>query len=98
SANKLGGTSDGGFAIAGGNAEAQLAVAPPGSARGPAGGIYVTASNAGAVAVFAPSGEYLGKLSGSGNVNPSSGGELCGVATDPPRHPFLCYFFWHVHK
>jgi virginiamycin B lyase len=98
SGNELTGTSDGSFAFLGGDSETQVAVAPPGSAGGTAGDIYVTESGAGAVAVFASSGQFLGKINGSGNTNTSSGGELCGVATDPSGNLYLGYFSGHIDK
>jgi hypothetical protein len=97
SENELTGTTQGGFAFAGGS-ENQLAIAPPGSPHGTEGDIYVDEPRAGVIDVFAPSGEYLGRLDGSGNTHADSGGELCGVATDPSGDLYLGYFSGHVDK
>ncbi|MGH2975624.1 MAG: hypothetical protein ACRDLL_12255 [Solirubrobacterales bacterium] len=98
SGNTLTGTSGGGFSISGGPDETQVAIAPPGSPGGTAGNIYVAESNAGSVAVFAPSGQFLGKIDGSGNTTSHSGGEICGVATDPAGNLYLGYFSQHIDK
>lgn len=98
SGNTLTGTSTGGFGISGGAVETQVAVAPPGAPGGTGGDVYVAESSVGAIAIFAPSGEFLGKIDGSGNTNPVSGGELCGVATDPAGNLYLGYYSGHVDK
>jgi hypothetical protein len=96
--NELTGTSTGVFSMAGGSDETQLAVAPAGAAGGTGGDLYVTESIGGKVAVFSSTGEFLGKLDGSGNTNPVVGGELCGVATDASGNVYLGYFSGHVDK
>lgn len=63
---------------AGAAGEEELAVAPAGSPGGTAGDIYVAKSSN--VAIYSPSGTLLGEL---------SGGETCGVATDPAGHVFV---------
>ncbi len=62
----------------GGNGEFEIAVAPAGSSGGTAGDIYV--ANNSVVKIYAPSGTPLGEL---------TGGETCGVATDPSGHVFV---------
>jgi hypothetical protein len=61
-----------------GSGEEELAVAPAGSPGGTAGDIYV--ANNFVVKIYAPSGTELGEL---------SGGETCGVATNPAGHVFV---------
>jgi hypothetical protein len=61
-----------------GAGEEELAVAPAGAPGGTAGDIY--AANNFVVKVYAPSGLELGQL---------SGGETCGVATNPAGHVFV---------
>ncbi|HVY77903.1 MAG TPA: hypothetical protein VG898_05305 [Solirubrobacterales bacterium] len=62
--------------------EAQIAVAPPGSAAGTAGNIYVTYSQLAvhAIDVFASTGAYLGQLTATGATDFE---EPCGVTVDP---------------
>lgn len=61
-----------------GAGEEELAVAPAGAPGGTAGDIY--AANNSVVKIYAPSGLELGQL---------SGGETCGVATNPAGHVFV---------
>ena len=61
-----------------GAAENQIAIAPPGSPGGSAGDIYV--ANAHGVRVYNQGGTQIGEL---------TGGETCGVATDPAGHIFV---------
>ena len=61
-----------------GAAENQIAIAPPGSPGGTAGDIY--AANAHGVRVYNQGGTQIGEL---------TGGETCGVATDPAGHIFV---------
>ncbi len=58
-----------------GGAENQIAIAPPGSPGGTAGDIF--AANANGVRIYDQSGTQIGEL---------TGGEPCGVATDPAGH------------
>jgi hypothetical protein len=97
SGNELTGTPGGAFGFAG-EAEEQLAVAPAGAPAGTAGDLYVAEAGAEAVAIFASSGEYLGRIDGSGNTNPESGGEVCGVATDPSGDLYIASYNGHVDK
>jgi hypothetical protein len=60
---------------------AQVAIAPAGSPGGTAGDIYVASSITGNVQIFAPSGDHLGTLDGSGDAE-GFFGESCGVAVD----------------
>ena len=67
--------------------EVQVAIAPPGAAGGTAGDIYVTNSSNKVIAVFGPSGTYIGELGeyeeGPAAEGPLKGlGESCGVAVD----------------
>ena len=71
-------TSEGGL---NGFTEVQVAVAPPGSANGTAGDIYVTDAENGRIVVFAPSGEYLGVKAISSYP--------CGVAVGPTGDVFV---------
>lgn len=98
--NRLTGTADGAFGFLGGESETQIAVAPAAAAGGTAGDIYVTESASNSIAIFAPSGAYLGKIDGSGNANPTAGGTLCGVAVDPSGALYLGYYAFpgHVDK
>ncbi|HEU4907167.1 MAG TPA: hypothetical protein VFT19_13785 [Solirubrobacterales bacterium] len=86
--------------------EVQVAVAPPGSAGGTAGNIYVTYSQSTvhAIDVFASSGEYLGQLT-EYEEGPGAGGALkamgepCGVAVDPSGAVYVGdYKEKQVHK
>jgi WD40 repeat protein len=61
-----------------GFSETQVAVAPPGSAAGTAGDIYVTSANS-VIYIFAPDGHYLGQIDKAGTSN---FGESCGVTVD----------------
>jgi hypothetical protein len=105
--NALTGTSEGAwapagpFSIASGISESQIAVAPPGAAGGTGGDVYVTEvepSGNGSIAVFASSGQYLGRIDGSGNANPVTGGQPCGVAVGPTGALYVGYFSGHVDK
>lgn len=71
--------------------EVEVAVAPPGSAGGTAGDIYVTDAFNGRIVVFAPSGKYLGKK--------SFGGVDSGVAVDPAGNVYVGSIYANaVHK
>ena len=59
-------------------AENQIAIAPPGSPGGTAGDIYV--ANLHGVRIYDQGGTQIGEL---------TGGETCGVATDPAGHIFV---------
>ncbi len=99
--NVLSGSADGSFLIAGGGSEAQIAVAPPGAAGGTAGNLYVTEIDGlggGSVSVFAAGGEYLGRIDGTGNPNPTAGGQPCGVAVGPDGALYIGYFSGHVDR
>jgi hypothetical protein len=61
--------------------EVEVAVAPPGSAGGTAGDIYVTNAFDGAIDVFAPSGKFIAQKS-----VPTF---PCGVAVDPSGNLFV---------
>jgi hypothetical protein len=101
SGNVLSGSSDGNFRVAPGGSESQIAVAPPGSLGGTAGNLYVTEvdeTGGGSIAVFAASGEFLGRIDGSGNPNPTAGGQPCGVAVGPDGAVYVGYFSGHVDK
>jgi hypothetical protein len=86
-------TPHGGFAFDSPSA-AQVAVDNSGGATD--GYIYV-ASLAGVVDVFDATGTFVGEIDGSA-ASPQSGGELCGVATDPGGDVFASYFSGHVDK
>jgi hypothetical protein len=60
---------------------AQVAVAPAASPGGTAGDIYVVSSITANVQVFAPNGDHIATLNGSGDAN-GGFGEVCGVAVD----------------
>jgi len=77
--NRLTGTSAGPFAFSGGISETEIAVAPPGSAGGTAGNIYVN-NGTGSIAVFDSTGHYLGSITAPGG---GSFSYVCGVAVDP---------------
>ncbi|MBS1887218.1 MAG: hypothetical protein JSU06_08525 [Actinobacteria bacterium] len=66
---------------AGSGSENQVAVAPPGSPGGTAGDIYVANNSFSGLQVYAADGSALGEL--------ETGGETCGVATDPAGHLFV---------
>jgi hypothetical protein len=68
-------------------AENQVAIAPPGSPGGTAGDIY--AANNSVIKIFAPSGTPIGEL---------TGGETCGVATDPAGHVFAGVYSSEVRE
>ncbi len=70
--------------------EMEIAVAPAGSAGGTEGDIYVTdAYNSGVVDVFAPTGEYVGQI---------SGGYTCGVAVGPSGDVYVGEWASHLGK
>ncbi len=60
-------------------AEMEIAIAPAGSPGGTAGDIYI-ADNTGSFKVFSPAGQPLGEV--------ETGGETCGIATDPAGHVY----------
>lgn len=91
--NQLSGTSDGAFALAG-NAENQIAVAPPGSAGGTAGNLYVTEPYAG-IAIFDSTGTYLGRITEAGGSGIT---EACGVATDPSGNVYVGTYGTAIEK
>jgi hypothetical protein len=95
-ANELSGSTVGAFSFYGGASEQQLAVAPPGSPAGTAGDLYVTESGAGAIDVFAPSGEYLGRITEAGGSGFS--GEICGVAVDPSGKLYIGSYGGEIYK
>jgi hypothetical protein len=66
-----------------GPAETEVAVAPPGSAGGTAGDIYVTDGRGGVIDVFAPTGKFLGQKALAPESYP------CGVAVDPTGNVFV---------
>jgi hypothetical protein len=70
-----------------GGPENQIAIAPPGSPGGTAGDIY--AANNSVIKIYAPSGEPIGEL---------TGGETCGVATDPSGHVFAGVYSEEVRE
>lgn len=94
--NELTGTTEGGFPLEPGGSENQIAIAPGGALGGTAGDLYVTESAGGAVAIFASTGEYLGRLSETGGGG--FGGEVCGVATDPAGNLYVGTFGGTVDK
>jgi hypothetical protein len=77
--------------LGGGNArEMQIAVAPPGASGGTAGDIYVAAFGSPLVNVFAPTGDFLGQLTGS-----SAGAfsvPIAGVTVDPAGAVYVSEF------
>ena len=75
--------------------EVQLSVAPPGSAAGTAGDIYVTQSSNHLIDVFAPTGAYLGQLTKYGASNL---GEACGVTVDSTGSVYVGDYNNGVHK
>lgn len=78
--------------------ETQIAIAPPGSAGGTAGNIYVTQSNTQGgklVDIFGADGKYLGQLTHAG-ATPF--GEPCGVAVDSAGTVFVGDFSGKIHK
>jgi hypothetical protein len=86
-------TPHGGFAFDSPSA-AQVAVDNSG---GPADGDIYVASLAGVVDVFDSTGTFVGEIDGSA-ASPQSGGELCGIATDPGGDVYASYFSGHVDK
>ena len=75
----------------------QVAVAPPGSAAGTAGNIYVTQRGAHLVDVFAASGEYLGQLTEffkepAGEEEPEALNLTVGVAVDADGAVYVSSF------
>ena len=68
----------------GGPGEVQVSVAPPSSAAGTAGDIYVTQSSKHLIDIFASTGKYLGQLTEFENASHEGVhfGESCGVAID----------------
>jgi hypothetical protein len=91
----LGSNSLGGFSFDQPSA-AQVAVDNSG---GPTDGYLYVASLSGAVEVFDSTGTQVGSIDGSA-ASPQSGGELCGVATDPAGNVYVGYFSspGHVDK
>jgi hypothetical protein len=88
-------TPGGGFAFDPGNSANQVAVDNSG---GPADGyVYVTSAFAGVIDVFDATGTFVGEIDGS-LATPQSGGETCGVATDPSGHVYSASFDGHVDK
>jgi Divergent InlB B-repeat domain len=75
--------------------EVQVAIAPPGSAAGTAGDIYVTDSASSVIDVFASSGEYLGQLTESSE---GGFGETCGVAVDAAGTVYVGDYNQGIHK
>jgi hypothetical protein len=69
--------------------EVEVAVAPPGSAGGTAGDIYVTSANDGQIDVFASSGTYVGKESSS---------FPCGVSVGPEGDVYVGDYVDGVYK
>jgi phosphodiesterase/alkaline phosphatase D-like protein len=63
----------------GGRGELEIAVAPAGSPAGTSGDIYVANNNV--VKIYSPSGAQL--------PSELTGGEVCGVATNPAGHVFV---------
>jgi IPT/TIG domain/PASTA domain len=75
---------------------AQVAIDDSGGATD--GDIYLTNNFGGGVEVFANDGTHLGTLDGSGNTNPDSGGEVCGVAVAPGGDLYVGYFSGHIDR
>jgi Collagen triple helix repeat (20 copies)/Divergent InlB B-repeat domain len=73
--------------------ETQVSIAPPGSAAGTAGDIYVTNAFREQVDVFAPTGAYLGSTS-----SPSSPSYPCGVSVGPNGSVFIGDYYNGVQK
>ena len=69
--------------------EGQIAIAPPGSAAGTAGNIYVSQPSKRLVDVFSSGGEYLGQITKAGAVKFS---EPVGVAVDPAGTLFVGHY------
>jgi hypothetical protein len=72
--------------------EVQIAIAPPGSAAGTEGDIYVTQSfPQHLIDIFSAGGAYLGQLTGAGAASFSTGIGVspCGVAVDSGGHVFV---------
>jgi hypothetical protein len=84
-----------GFSFDGPSA-AEVAIAPAGAAGGTAGDIYVVGFAG--VDIYANDGTHLGSIDGSGNTNPDTGGEPCGVATDSAGKLYVGYFSGHVDR
>ena len=75
--------------LTGGNSERQVSIAPPGSAGGTAGDIYVTNAEWEQVDIFAPTGAYLGSTSSS---------YPCGVSVGSAGEVFIGDYFGGVYK
>jgi hypothetical protein len=87
-------TPEGGFFFDS-NSAAQVAVDNSG---GPANGsLYVANSFAGVIDVFDATGAFVGEIDGTA-ASPLSGGEACGVATDPAGAVYASYYSSHVDK
>jgi len=78
--------------------EVQVAIAPPGSAGGTAGDIYVTQPrhSHNLIDIFAPSGAYLGQLIASSEG--SFGGVITGVAVDSAGSVYVSDTAGKIHK
>ncbi len=73
----------------GANNEAQVSIAPPGSAGGTEGDIYVTNAENNSVDIFAPSGEYLESISAE---------FACGVSAGPGGDVYVGSWYNGVYK
>ncbi|HUC00189.1 MAG TPA: hypothetical protein VMS11_10220, partial [Solirubrobacterales bacterium] len=94
--NELTGTDSGALGL-GAESENQIAIAPPGSPAGTAGDIYVAAVGAG-IDVFAPSGEYLGRIDNIEGTDAAPFGYVCGVATDPAGNLYVGDYSNGIYK
>jgi hypothetical protein len=73
-------------------------VAIDASASSPAKGyVYVTNSLNQVVDVFDATGKYVGEIDGLA-ASPQTGGESCGVATDPEGHVYVGYLQRHIDE
>jgi hypothetical protein len=87
-------TPEGGFSFDS-NSAAQVAVDNSGGSAN--GDLYVANSFAGVIDVFDSTGTFVGEINGSA-ATPQSGGETCGVATDPAGDVYSSSFNGHVDK
>ena len=69
--------------------ETEVSIAPPGSAAGTAGNIYVTNAADNEIDVFASSGEYLGNFEGS---------YPCGVSVGPDGDVYAGSYYEGIYK